>query len=572
MSLSLASLLVIVVAIVIGSFRSGRAPGMRRWLFSLGQLLLGAALALLLFPPPITRSGETAFVATSGTTESQWTSIAPEATRLVLPEAASDPHTGERVVDLASALREHPEIESLHVLGDGLPERDRAAVADRGLVFEAADEPRGVVDLKVPEAVGAGTVWSVSGRVSGVADARVELLDRSGAVVASAPLDAEGRFELSTVARSNTRMRYGLRVLDAEDAVVEEAPIAVAAGKADALRIEVIAGAPDAELKYLRRWIVDAGHVLGSQIALSRGIEQRQSAASLDPGSLAETDLLILDERAWTGLPQSARESIRAAVEAGMGLLLRVTGPVPSKVAEDWAALGFQLDDADVSRSVEVGNLPGEPGESRTLSRRPLVVRAADSVPLLVASDGSDLARWRALGQGRVGLWLPLDTWRMTLEGDRHTYETLWSDTFSTLARARGKATPQWPRQVRVDQRSVICGLQTGAEIENADGVSRALLVETDDASSSAAWWPDRAGWHELINGEERWPIHVLDRGEADSLQRMATREATLALVNETPVERRTLIDMPRWPFFLLWLALAGMVWWLERRRPISQP
>jgi hypothetical protein len=337
------------------------------------------------------------------------------------------------------------------------------------------------------------------------------------------------------------------------------------------LRTLVVAGAPDAELKYLRRWIVDAGHALGSQIALSRGIEQRQSASSLDAGSLAETDLLIVDERAWAGLSQSARESIRSAVESGMGLLLRVTGPVPEKVAEDWAAMGFGIREAEVSRSVEVSGLPTEQDGNRTLTRRPLAVDAPDSVSLWQAADGSDLARWRALGQGRVGIWLPLDAWRMALDGDRQGYATLWSETFSTLARARGEATPQLPRRARVNQRSTVCNLESGAMIENADGVRQALLVETDDSSSCAAWWPNQAGWHELMIGEDRWPIHVFDQGEAESLQRMTTRDATLALVNETPVARHTLIDLPRWPFFPIWLALAGMVWWLERRRPIPQ-
>ena len=566
MSLQLASLMVIAVAVLFCIVRSLRFAGKQRWLLAVGQVLMGAALALVLYPPSIPHDRETAVVLTEGVTPGQLEGIEQGITLIALPEAPTEFDHAERAVDLGSALRQHPEIGDVLILGDGLPARDRDAVAELGVAFKPVEEPTGLVELLVPDTVNAGTRWALSGRVAGSKQARVELLDRSDAVVASTAIDDDGRFRLSATAKSNTRMLYRLRVLDSSDTLIEEVPVAVVARAGDTLRTLIVAGAPDAELKYLRRWIVDAGHSLGSQIALSRGIEQRQSAGELDPATLAETDLLIVDERSWGAFSQSTRAAVREAVESGMGLLLRVTGPVPKTVVEDWLAMGFTLEEKDVARSVSlVEPFDGADG-SRTITRQPVEVTAKDSVALVKAGDDSDLAIWRAVGLGRVGIWLPLDTWRMTLDGDREGYGTLWSKVFSTLARARSAATPLLPRQVRIHQRSVICGLQPGATIEGADGVRHDLLVGNDEASC-AAWWPTEAGWHELTNADERWPMHVLDQGEAVALQRMQLREATMALVRDASTVQRVSSELPRWPFFLVWLTLAALVWWLERRR-----
>jgi hypothetical protein len=245
--------------------------------------------------------------------------------------------------------------------------------------------------------------------------------------------------------------------------------------------------------------------------------------------------------------------------------LMRVTGPVPKQVLEDWAAMGFKMEAADIARSVGLAEPLGGGDGRRTFTRQQLKLDAADSVQLLGATDKSDLARWRAMGLGRLGIWLPLDTYRTSLEGDQEGYGTLWSKVFATLARARSRAEPLLPRNARIHQRSVICGLEAGATIVGADGVRRELLVD-EGRPSCAAWWPAESGWHELTNAGSSWPIHVLDQAEASALQRMELREATTAMVRDVSTTPRLSTQLPRWPFFLIWLSLAALFWWLERR------
>ena len=47
---------------------------------------------------------------------------------------------------------------------------------------------------------------------------------------------------------------------------------------------------------------------------------------------------------------------------------------------------------------------------------------------------------------------------------------------------------------------------------------------------------------------------------------RAQNRDATAELVGNSASEREPRADMPRWPLFLLWLAISALFWWIERR------
>lgn len=557
---------ILLVATVAGLWRTLRRNG--RWLAwrCIGQVLVAVALWLLLYPPSMPQARVSAIVLTPGVDSAAIAARAPGLITLALPDVAvGDDKTIERVPDLATGLRRHPEIGQLRILGDGLDARDRELPDGIGIAFEPGPPPLGVVALEAPGAVEAGARWAVRGRLAGVDKATLELRDHDDAVLATASAGEDGQFELPMTARFPGVQDFRLRVLGADASVVEELPVAVVVRAGDPLRSLFVAGAADAELKYLRRWALDSGQRLASRIALSRGIEQRQQAPELDAATLAATDLLVIDERAWAGLSTREKSTLMTALDEGLGLLLRVTGPLPAPVSEDWARLGLALEPGDRDRSVELTSQSDARAAASSLTRWPATVDAAKSVALARAADGSDLGRWTTHGQGRVGVWLLLDSYRLLLGGDNAGYGTLWSSVFSTLARAGGRAIPSLPDRARVDRRSVVCGISPGARIVDAGGADQALLPDTD-AGHCAAWWPKAAGWHALIDGDARWPIFVLaaDRGRA--LLRSEIREQTAALVHNAAPLPKVDVDLPRWPLFLLWLLLASGLWWLERK------
>jgi hypothetical protein len=312
------------------------------------------------------------------------------------------------------------------------------------------------------------------------------------------------------------------------------------------LRVLVLAGAPSPETKYLRRWALDAGVDLRSDITVRPGMRVQRSAAALTPDALRELDLVVIDERAWRSAGTAGRAQLKNSVTEGLGLLFRVTGTLSESERDELLSLGFDI------------RTPG----------KPLEVTASDATPLLRDDRGQPLALWRAQGQGRVALWWLNDSYRMVLDGSTVAYGTLWSNAFSTLARARGKQEPEFSgTEPRADQRHVICGLDADASVATPDGQRVALL---DDASTGcASYWPEDAGWHVLQDAAQERPFYVRSAGEAAGLALGDRRAATMAIVGSrtTPSGRQPATQVPGspWPYLLSCLAVLAAMWWLER-------
>ena len=561
--------LVLAAAFAAGALRSVRDGRAVRSLRVVLQLVVAVLLWLCLVPPSIResfRSGELV-VLTPGATPAQLSALRANADVVALP-GVDAARAIERAPDLATALRRHADVRRLRIVGAGLPLRDRDVA--RGLVaaFEASALPRGVVELDAPPSVLAGNAWRVSGRIEGVASAHVELRDPADVLVATATADAQGRFALEALAKDEGSATFTVRVQDGDGARVDEAPLPLDVRRGEPLTLLLLAGAPDAELKYLRRWAVDAGLRLDSRVGLSEGVALTEGTPALDDDALRKADVALVDERAWAALTVAQKKSLLDAVDDGLGLLLRVTGAPAAAVTDDWAALGFHMTPATGdATTAKFDRAFALAGSGPAFTRHPIDVQAPDAAVLLRDDAGVPVALWRAQARGRVGLWWLADAWRLALSGDRARYASAWSATLTTLARARGDYMPQMPRDPRVDERALLCGIADGDGIEESDGARVALLVDAD--SRCAAWWPRRAGRHTLSSAGRQWPIEVLANDAASPLAIAARQRATRALLGGAQAAgapSMRAMPLPRWPFFLAWLVACTLLWWLERR------
>lgn len=556
----------LVLAVALGNWRAWHAPRHRTLRIGL-NVAAGVLLYLCLFPPA-TREDFTAgelVVLTPGTTSAQLDALSLGATLVALPDVDA-PRAIERAPDLGTALRRHADARRLRIVGGGLPPRDREAA--RGLVaaFDAAPLPRGLVELDTPHAVRAGSVWRLGGRVEGIPGGRVELRDPSGAVVTAQALDAQDRFDLHATAKGEGAALFAVNVLDRDGARVDSAAVPLFARAGAPLKILLLAGAPDPELKYLRRWAADAGFAFDSRIGLSDGVALTEGTLALNEPSLRAADIAILDERAWAALDANQKQALGAAVRDGLGLLLRVTGPVPEPVAAEWAQWGYRVQTSEPVAAVKLDRTLGLAASDLAFARRALAIDANDAAPLLRADDGATLAWVGNRGRGRVALWLLVDSYRLSLGGAAAAFGTLWSDALSAVARARGEDEPALAAFARIDERVVSCGVAADAVVESEAGARTALPVE--GAGRCAAYWPDAPGWHDLLEGGRRWPFFVRARDEAPGLAAGDAVRATRVLVgasssvSDIATRERAL---PRWPFFLVWLAATALLWLLER-------
>ncbi|KAB7762159.1 carboxypeptidase regulatory-like domain-containing protein [Xanthomonas maliensis] len=560
--------------------RQARIPQSRGrlWLLIAAQPLLAGLLYPVLLPPAGNRAVGTLHVATAGTPAAQVAAGDAESW-IALPEAPALAGVA-RVPDLATALRRAPGTTQLVIHGHGLPARDRDRLAVP-LRLALTAPPTGLVALAAPPPVPAGQRLTVGARVQGLPGARVDLLDPGGQVVDSGTVGADGLLRLRGLARAPGQMQFALRLRDTAGNVRDQLDVPLVVTASVPLRGVLLAGAPQPELKYLRRWADDAGLELRSQIAVGPGM-QLGEAAALDATSLDRLDLLVIDQRRLLALGESARQTVRAAIGRGLGVLVRLDGPVDARIRTALAALGLTTSGGEDSRPVAAplslaaaGNAAAVPAGDAPplppLQRSSLQPQQPDAMAAVRADDGSALGWWRAAGRGRIGVSVVADSFTLVLAGRSDLHAALWAQLFASVARAHGPALPAvqagWAQQ-----RMTLCGLSADAVVIAPDGTQQALLLDRAagaNGNACAGYWPAAAGWHRLQSDTgERW-LHVRTPQSAPTLYAQQLREATLALAaNRTPATSAAMAPAAgaRWPWLLAWLVLASALWGLERR------
>jgi hypothetical protein len=516
-------------------------------------LQLASALLLwrILEPPERQGRAGTLIVATAGAPRR--VALATGDVLVALPEAPDLPGAAH-VPDLATALRRHPGTTRLRIIGHGLPPRDQIATG-LPLDFDPAPLPRGLVWLSSPANVAPGAQFHIGGSVHDIPAGRVVLRDPASRIVATAPLDAAGNFTLSATTKTVGPAEFSLQTIDRNRRLVEAAVVPVVATEAPQPRIQIVAGAAGPDLKYLRRWAQDAGLAVSTSVAAGNGLEIGDAAAQLDAASLGKTDLLVLDERSWATLDDPARARLLAAVQAGMGLVLRITGPVPDTVRRDWAALGFASDDM-------IGPLRLS-GTTTALAQVTTRAIGSDTAPLLRSTSGEPVGIWRTLGRGRIGVWPVIDLYTLVLAGDAGQHAALWSGVFGTLARPLPQPTPRISPEAAPGQRVTLCQLGPPASVRHPDGAITSLVVD----QGCAAFWPQHAGWHELrASGTAPQAFLVTPIGTG----RLASQaqSATQALADPgTATAVRSPVRGASWPWFIAWVVAVALLWGLERSR-----
>jgi len=552
--------------------RSLPSPTLRLCLLLLAQPALATLLYLGLFPPQRPIVAGTMTVLTAG---ARVASNAADGLRIALPEAPAA-HDAEASPDLATALRRHPGIARLRILGTGLEARDQDAAAGYPLDFDGKPPASGIVALEAPASVAAGNAFSVRGRIAGSPHADVELLDPAGQRTAHATIAGDGHFVLQGEARAAGPATFQLRLRDADGRVRETLPLPQQVVAPPPPRVLILAGAPDPELKYLRRWAVDAGMQLHTRVSVGAGLVQGDAPLALDADTLLRFDAVLLDTRSLQALNDGETRALAAAVRNGLGLLLRVDGPLSGGVRARLRDWGYALEGDARAEPVQLAPaFTGRDTPLPALTRCMLRVGSADALPLLLDAKRQPLAWWRPVGRGRIALTTLADTFRLPLAGHGDAHGQLWSGMLAVIARTPDSpSAPALPWPVWAGQRAVLCGLPEQASIRAPDGAVIPLAVDSASGTRRcAAFWPKQDGWHLLQPDKDRVAFAVLpaDAGLAwqaqrrfDATRALAAQAAPMSATSGTAQLQR---GSP-WPWLAAWLLLAVLSWWLERRRP----
>ena len=566
-----------ITRLLVAHLRSaqGQRPALWRTLALAG---LTAASALLLHRtllPPTPAGPDTLVVLTANAGGLP----VPAGPVVALPEADGVPAGATRMPDLATALRRHPDAHALVVLGAGLLPRDRDAVGGRALAYHPAPLQPGLVDIEAPDAVAPGARFTVRGRVSGIEDAQVALFDPAGRIVDTGTVDADGRFGLTGTARGAGATLFDVALQDVAPGAWTRAHVPVVIDADGPMRILLLAGAPNPDVRALRRRAEDAGASLRWRAALGGGA-MAGDAPALDATRLAEQDLVLLDARAWDGLGAAARTTLLAAVRDGLGLLVHAPEP-PSNALRSWLGSAGLAITAGRLREWRADAGPDDPARLRAWSGpgsddAPFDPQLAGEAPpalgyrpltggLPAAGPGAaDMMRWQALGRGRIGVVTVADSWQLPLAGRADLHGELWSAWAAALARPAGAAVAGFRGEARVGERVALCDLAPGARVAAPDG--RAILPVPDPAADGCAGlWPRAPGWHRVDGGDVLWVRGVDD---APGVQAAALQAATRRLAGAGA--RAQMPPPPAIPavvWFFAWLLVTALLWALHRMR-----
>ena len=543
------------------------------------QPVLAGLLYAVLFGGSVQDSAGTLVVATGGT--ARVVATGPDETLVALPEARGVVGAAP-IPDLATALRRWPAVARLRIVGDGLAPRDRPAARTRTVAYSRPSPPAGIVDLVPPPPLSPGAEFAVALRVERID--RVALVDPAGRMVDTGVPDGNGWLTLHGVARDAGAVLFGLRVGDRDVAAVPVVTVATMPS-----RLLILAGAPGPEAKFLRRWASDAGLAPATRLMVGGGLALGDPEAGITAATLARTDVAILDDRSWGDLGGAARATVAAAVRGGMGLVVRLTGPVP----RGWQVLGLPI--VTRSRDVPLRLPPAAPTDAALAARRgpgsrdapagsaaplgetPVLTRMDASldagVPLLRDANGTSFAAWRAVGRGRVAVSSVLDSFALVTSGNGDAHAQLWSRIASTVARGKAAAAraPQVDPLAFVDERTAICGTRDVTRVRAPNGLETPLIVDPA-GGGCAGYWPQMSGWHYLVgrSPETSVALFVQPADALPSLRRMRNQSASAMLAGDRPTMSNTTnpaMPQPSWRWLVPFLAAAGVSWWLERSR-----
>jgi hypothetical protein len=507
--------------------------------------------------------------------------------RYALPTVGFKPPRGTILLpDLAALRRDHPQVSTLHIFGDGLEPFDLPTLRGLRVVFHppaaSNDASPKITFLHCPRSVPLGAPFEVEGRLDGLppgGTAVVELLDPDGstAQTTSTSADAQGSAAWTIHAPApaaagqfewQVRLVRAGRTLSTDKLGVSIVPPLLP-------RVLVLESTPRFDTAALRRWFEEAGGVLSARTSVGKnlfrfyGPEKSGSAAprefgTIDGALLSGYDLLLADGRSLLALAEPERTAVRGAIaEHGLGLLTladdavepgREGSATPATRSTTNSLLPWQLEPVAGS-----GDDPGaQDGHDRSVRLRwvtmtvpldttanaapwQIVTRDAEQ-PLIRDDQGRILAASDPLGQGTLALTLVRDTGRWNRTGDPAAFAAYWSHLFSRVARSNPDAgwwslTAGESGPVRVDEPlelvwhgSAAGTLPRFVVTDDLDAATTlaGLQATVESTRWSTTFWPRRAGWHRVSGpGGTHFDFYVATPDEWRSLDAARRRMAT---------------------------------------------
>jgi hypothetical protein len=494
-----------------------------------------------------------------------------------------------RAKALGSLLRlaeQHPALQRVQLLGDGLPAAELSLLGPLAVVAHTGPASTSIQAASWNQHLTLGQRFEVEGTVAGSGSAWVSL-HAEGAGRDSVRLPAgSGPFRLSFQPKAAGLARYSLRLRrEGQPAITEPLPLEIA--PAQQPPVLLLAAVPGFEFKFLKNSLAGAGRAVALRTSVSRGLVQteflNQPAQPLDrltPTLLARYAVVVADAATLASLPGSESQALRAAVQQGrLGLVvLAEAAALPPATP---ARADFVVQPLPTAGAVaQPLAWPDAPTVVRALL--PARLRPAGVLkPLITVPGGALVAASRRIGLGVTVVSVVPETFRWALQGQSAAYSSFWNQLLTAATpppapAATWLALDRWPRpQQPLTLRLAGARPASLPTVRPAAGGAAVALALAQDTRlsewSTAQYWPTTAGWHQVRGpGSTVHSFYVYDsaawRGPELAARRQALA-ARAAVASPLQAAETTTVQQP-WPagwFFGLFLLAAGFLWLEEK-------
>jgi hypothetical protein len=581
-----------------------RRPDKKRLVWrTAASVLVVASIVVLAIRPHYTRTvpRHEAALLTLGTNKdslSRWLGLFPDQPLLFVYDSAVQKEwnrfSPQFIPDVALLRRKHPDIQTLHVFGYGLPAYDLVALDSIRLVPHLTKVPAGIQAVDWNRKLVLGQPLVVQGLLETLPSTTYDLSILSvGVPVDSVKIMGKGKvypFQLQTIPKAAGRYVFEFQV-KAAGKLIRQEKIPFEVLPPALVRLLILEATPSFETRFLKNYLADAGHSIALRTTISKE-KYRTEFVNRDPVTLnrVTTDLLdkmdlaLMDIQTLQSLSASEQAALlQATQKKGLGLLVTIGSDAPlsrvSALVEDFSVYVL----AGVEEQKAQVHWLGAPKGTHSLELAPLLLESSGATrPIVRNEQGKTIAAVRQKGLGRVGVSLTGNTYAWVLEGKPEVHASYWTYIVNELTH-RKTETDTWtiqPDVPIVDEPVTLAVTKDTAQVPkaNVDSTQIYLAQHLENPFSwEATFWPDRAGWHtvQTANGAPYW-WYVFQNGDWQDRQYRENAEATSRAVirqsqqsffashTENGVNTQE-VPVPSIWFYLTFLLGCGYLW-LERK------
>jgi hypothetical protein len=454
------------------------------------------------------------------------------------------------------------------VLGDGIPAAFLETLGDEQFAYLPGKKPNGIMALNTGPFLQDRACF-LSGTIRNGKGAVLKLVDPGGGESLTRILKmGEQDFRIEFTTKRPGLYVYDLIVLDSSgQSTKEQVPIEVMSSKR--LSILMLQTYPHAEVKFLKNYLAEKGHLIVTRYQLSKNVMRYEYANGasgkfdrLTEDALNDFDLVLTDDESMERISESEAGQLRSAVRNGLGVLL-LAHRAPSSARFPGSVLNLK-DDPTAPDTIRY-SVPGFGSNVSFFAA--LDVKRRDQHQSVLTAGSRVLSGFVLEGDGKVGYQTLMETYQLALSGKSSLYAALWTPLLEQMARREDitlSARSATPFPIYPDE-SVDVEIIGSTPTLTADGVHIPLMedVVVDDLWHGT-FWSDESGWKALKVGSKPLNVFISKPGAWLSLRKWTQQHANVlrsGLAHDQKETREKKTPISAWIFFSLFLLLAGFVW-----------